>query len=64
MYHRYFFIKTENIAVDEIGRIICSHLQAHAHTYFYIKLLSLRDAVTWNIVAYYSVVRLVKANVS
>ena len=28
MYH--IFIKTENIAVDEIGRIICSHLLAHA----------------------------------
>ena len=24
------FIKTENIAVDEIGRIICSHLLARA----------------------------------
>ena len=28
------FTKTENIVVDEIGRIICSHLLAHAHTYF------------------------------
>ena len=26
MYHIIFFIKTENIAVDEIGRIISSHL--------------------------------------
>ena len=24
------FIKTENIAVDEIGRIICSHILLHA----------------------------------
>ena len=30
MYH-IVFIKTENIVVDEIGRIICSHLLAHAH---------------------------------
>ena len=29
MYH-IIFIKTENIAVDEIGRIICSHLLARA----------------------------------
>ena len=28
------FIRTENIVVDEIGRIICSHLLAHVHTYF------------------------------
>ena len=28
------FIKTENIVVNEIGRIICTHLLAHAHTYF------------------------------
>ena len=28
------FIKTEKIVVDEIGRNICSHLLAHAHTYF------------------------------
>ena len=33
MYH-IVFIKTENIVVDEIGRNICSHLLAHAHTYF------------------------------
>ena len=33
MYH-IAFIKTENIVVDEIGRIICSHLLAHDHTYF------------------------------
>ena len=29
MYHNIFF-KTENIAVDEIGRMICSHLLARA----------------------------------
>ena len=28
------FIKTENIVVNEIGRIICAHLLAHAHTFF------------------------------
>ena len=28
--YRIIFIKTENIAVDEIGRIICSHLLARA----------------------------------
>ena len=33
MYH-IVFIKTENIVVDKIWRIICSHLLAHAHTYF------------------------------
>ena len=25
------FIETENIAVNEIGRIICSHILLHAH---------------------------------
>ena len=29
------FIKTENIVVNEIGRIICSHLLAQGHTYFF-----------------------------
>ena len=29
MYH-IIFVKTENIAVDEIGRILCSHLLASA----------------------------------
>ena len=29
MYHM-IFIRTENIAVDEIGRIICSYLLARA----------------------------------
>ena len=44
MHVLYCFIQTENIVVDEIGGIICSHLLAHAHTYFYIKLdMSLRD---------------------
>ena len=28
--HHIIFIKTENIAVDEIGRIICSYLLARA----------------------------------
>ena len=50
MYH-IVFIKTENIAVAEIRRFICSHLQAHAHTYFYITLLCMHDAVTYNILA-------------
>ena len=53
----FYFIKTENIAVDEIGRIICSHLLARAYTYFYIKLLCVNDAVTFNIVAHYSAVQ-------
>ena len=33
MYH-IVLIKTENIVVNEIGRIICTHLLAHTHTYF------------------------------
>ena len=45
------FIKTENIAVDEIGRIISLHLLARAQQYFYIKLLCMHDAMTCNIVA-------------
>ena len=56
MYH-IIFIKTENIAVDEIWRIICSHLLAHAQTYFYIKLLCMHDAMTCNIVANYGAVQ-------
>ena len=28
------FINTENIVVGEIERIICSHLLAHARTFF------------------------------
>ena len=51
------FIKTENITVDEIGRIICSHLLARAQTYFYIKLLCMHDAMTCNIVGNYSSVQ-------
>ena len=45
------FIKTENIAVNEIGRIICSQILLRAQEYFYIKLLCMHDAVTCNIVA-------------
>ena len=44
------FIKTENIVVNVIGRIICTHLLAHAHTYFYITLLCMHDTATYNIV--------------
>ena len=44
-------IKTANIAVDNIGKITCSHLLAYAQTYFYVKLLCMHDAVTSNIVA-------------
>ena len=51
------FIKTENIAVDEIGRIICSYLLQRAHTYFDIKLLCMNDTVMCNIVAHYSAVQ-------
>ena len=39
------FIKTENIVVDEIGRIICSHLLAHAHTYFQVTLLCMPQQI-------------------
>ena len=51
------FIKTENIVVDEIGRNICSHLLAHAHTYFQITLLCMHDTATYNIVAINSTVQ-------
>ena len=51
MYH-IDFIKTENIIVYEIGRIIiCSYLLAHAHTYFYINSLCMHDTATYNMVA-------------
>ena len=56
MYHS-VFIKTENIVVDEIGSIICSHLLANAHTYFYITLLCMHDTATYNIVAINSTVQ-------
>ena len=49
MYH-IVFIKTENIVVDEIERIISSHLLAHAHKYFYITLLCIHDTSTYSIV--------------
>ena len=45
MYH-IIFIRTENIAVDEIGRIICSHLLARAQYYSFIKLLCMHDGMT------------------
>ena len=46
MYNTLFFIKTENIAVDEVGRIICSHLpeRTNIYLYIYIKLLCMQDA--------------------
>ena len=52
-----FFIETENIAVDEIGRIICSHLLARAQLYFNIKLLYMHDTMTRNITLYYNTVQ-------
>ena len=55
MYH-IVFIKTENIVVDEIGRIICSHLLAHTHTYFLNKII-MHDTATYNIVAINSTVQ-------
>ena len=55
MYH-IVFNKTENIFVNENGRIICTHLLTHAHTYFYITLLCIHDTATYNIVAIYSIV--------
>ena len=51
------FIKTENIVVDEIGSILCSHLLAHAHTYFKITLLCMHDTATYTIVAINSTVQ-------
>ena len=51
------FIKTKNIVVNEIGRIICSYLLAHAHTYFYITLLCMHDTATYNIVAINNIVQ-------
>ena len=50
------FIKTKNTVVDEIGRIICSHLLAQAHTLFYITLLYRHDTAMYNIVAINSTV--------
>ena len=44
------FIKTENKVVNEMGRIICTHLLELAHTYFYITLLCMHDTATYNIV--------------
>ena len=38
MYH-IIFIKTENIAIDGIRKIICSHLLARAHAYFLYKIV-------------------------
>ena len=32
------FIKTENITIDQIGRIICYHLLARAYSYFLYKI--------------------------
>ena len=52
------FIKTENIVVNEVGRIICTHLLAQSHTYFYITLLRMHDTATYNIVAINSTVQL------
>ena len=56
MYH-IVFIKKENIVVDEFGRIICSHLLAQAHTYFYITLLCMHDTATHNFVAMKSTIQ-------
>ena len=38
MYH-IISLKTENIAVNEIGRIICSHLLEGALSYFLYKII-------------------------
>ena len=46
-----------NVVVDEIERIICSNLLAHAHTYFNITLLCMHDTATYNIVAINSTVQ-------
>ena len=60
MYH-IVFIKTENKVVDEMGRIICSHLLAHAYTYFKITLWFMHDTATYNIVAINSIVQYSKS---
>ena len=51
--HHIVYIKTENIVVDKIGMITCSHLLARAHTYFNMTLL----CITYNIVAINSTVQ-------
>ena len=45
--------KISPFSVDEVGRIISSHLLARATTYNYIKLVCMHDGVTYiyNIVA-------------
>ena len=50
------FINTENIVVNEIGRIICTHLLAHVHNIF-ITLLCMYDTATFTIVAINSTVQ-------
>ena len=56
---RYLY-HAENIVVDEIGRMICSHFLAHAHTYSYILLTQscMHDTATYNIVAINNTVQL------
>ena len=53
LHQSFSFIKTENIAVNEIGRIIhvCSHILLRTQYVFYIKLLCMHGAMTCNIVA-------------
>ena len=51
------FIKTEDIVVNEIRRIICTHLLAHAHTYFYTAWLCMHGTATYNTVAVNSTVQ-------
>ena len=55
--HHIILIHTEIIAVDEIRRIIFSHLLASAQAYFYIKLLCMHDAMTCTITDNYSAVQ-------
>ena len=49
-------LKTENIALVEIGRIICSHLRAYANIFFKLKLFCMHDTVTYNLVGINSTV--------
>ena len=47
--HHIIFIKTENINVDEIGRII--FIRTSTRSIIFLKLLCMHDAMTCNIVA-------------
>ena len=57
VYHIYFII-TENVAVDEIGRIICSHLLAYTQMFFiynYYACMTQWRVTLWINIALYSI---------